>query len=128
MWGDKVQNKDELRHLDQEVGARLKARRKVLGWSLTKVADELGISYQQVQKYELGQNRIGASRLITFSKLYEVPITHFFLGLEEASKSETVELDPDHLETARIFNAIPCDETKRTLKSLMRALAEPALD
>lgn len=118
-----MDNKEELRELDKQVGARLKARRKMLGWSLTKVADHLGISYQQVQKYELGQNRIGASRLITFSKLYEVPITHFFTGLEEASADSEVELNPEVLEVARSIQHVKSEETRRAIRGLLKTLS-----
>jgi transcriptional regulator with XRE-family HTH domain len=116
--------KEELKEMDRQVGARLKARRKTLGMSLTQVANKLGISYQQIQKYELGNNRVGASRLLSFSKLYEVPITQFFTGLEEASKGEKVELDGKIIETARAITLIKDDRSRKAIKALIRSLVD----
>jgi transcriptional regulator with XRE-family HTH domain len=64
--------------VDQHVGSRLKHRRSLLGWSQEKVAESVGVTFQQVQKYERGLNRISASRLFQFSKTLDVPVSYFF--------------------------------------------------
>ena len=66
--------------VDKHVGTRVKMRRKMLGMSQTKLGDGLGITFQQVQKYENGANRIGASRLQHISDILQVPVPFFFKG------------------------------------------------
>lgn len=64
--------------VDAHVGARLRIRRNLLGISQEVLADKLGITFQQLQKYEKGVNRVGAGRLYRLSKLLNVPISYFF--------------------------------------------------
>ena len=64
--------------IDVEVGRRAKARRQALGLSQESLADALGVTFQQVQKYEKGTNRISASRLIVMSQVLQMPIADFF--------------------------------------------------
>ena len=64
--------------IDVHVGSRVKQRRIVLGMSQDKLAKELGLTFQQVQKYERGTNRIGASRLHDMSRILTVPVAFFF--------------------------------------------------
>ena len=66
--------------VDKHVGSRVRMRRKMLGMSQTKLGDALGITFQQVQKYEKGTNRIGASRLQHISHMLQVPVPYFFEG------------------------------------------------
>jgi transcriptional regulator with XRE-family HTH domain len=66
--------------IDQHVGARLRMRRLMLNISQSGVADALGLTFQQVQKYEKGANRISASRLQQLCKILEVPVSFFFDG------------------------------------------------
>jgi transcriptional regulator with XRE-family HTH domain len=63
---------------DRHVGSRVCMRRKMLSMSQTKLADALGVTFQQVQKYEKGTNRISASRLQQISRALQVPISFFF--------------------------------------------------
>ena len=65
---------------DKKIGKRLRKLRKAKGYSLEEVARLIGLSYQQVQKYETGQNRISAVRLWQFARLYQVDIRSFFRG------------------------------------------------
>jgi len=69
--------------VDKFVGQRLKSRRILLGMSQEKLAESAGITFQQVQKYERGTNRISSSRLLKFSKVLQVPIGFFFEGSDE---------------------------------------------
>src|SRR5215210_7469283 len=64
--------------IDVRVGARLRLRRNMLGLSQEKLGEMIGLTFQQVQKYERGANRIGASRLYQLSRVLDVPVTFFF--------------------------------------------------
>ena len=64
--------------VDVYVGTRLKIRRLELGLSQNKIGEMTGITFQQVQKYEKGSNRIGSSRLYEFAKILKVPVSYFF--------------------------------------------------
>jgi len=75
--------------IDVHVGARLRARRTLLGLSQTALGDVIGISFQQLQKYEKGSNRISASRLYDVSKLMDVDIGYFFDEMGQAIESES---------------------------------------
>jgi len=70
---------------DQHVGSRVRMRRKMLAMSQGKLGAALGLTFQQVQKYEKGTNRIGASRLQQISHILRVPVTFFFEGTPNAS-------------------------------------------
>lgn len=67
--------------VDRHIGSRVRARRTMLGMSQEKLADALGLTFQQVQKYEKGVNRIGASRLLHIAGILDVSIEFFFEGL-----------------------------------------------
>jgi transcriptional regulator with XRE-family HTH domain len=69
---------------DKHVGARVRMRRMMLGMSQEKLGDALGLTFQQVQKYEKGANRIGASRLQQISNILQVPVSFFFEGAPNA--------------------------------------------
>ena len=73
---------------DKHVGARVRMRRLMLGMTQEKLADQLGLTFQQVQKYEKGTNRISASRLQQLCNILDVPISFFFeQAPQSASKS-----------------------------------------
>jgi transcriptional regulator with XRE-family HTH domain len=69
---------------DKHVGARVRMRRMMLSMSQEKLGDALGLTFQQVQKYEKGANRIGASRLQQISNILQVPVSFFFEGAPNA--------------------------------------------
>lgn len=73
--------------IDSHVGERIKLRRRVLGYSQEKLAEELGITFQQVQKYERGLNRVGASRLWKLAKILAVSVNFFYDGLDDEPKT-----------------------------------------
>lgn len=64
--------------IDAHVGARVRLRRTLLGLSQEKLGDALGLTFQQIQKYERGANRIGASRLFDLSRVLDVPVSFFY--------------------------------------------------
>lgn len=78
-------------NVDSYVGQRIKAAREGLGLSQEKLAFDLGISFQQVQKYERGFNRVGASRLYQISQALNKPVAHFFEGLGDSVSIGTTE-------------------------------------
>src|ERR1700731_4074916 len=69
---------DKPNPIDVHVGTRVRLRRTLLGMSQEKLGDALGLTFQQVQKYERGANRIGASRLYDLSRVLDVPVSFFF--------------------------------------------------
>ena len=71
---------------DQHVGARVRMRRKIVAMSQEKLGAALGLTFQQVQKYENGTNRMGASRLQQMSDILQVPVEFFFEGAPNASE------------------------------------------
>lgn len=72
--------------VDRHVGLRIRLRRSMLGLSQEKLAEELGITFQQVQKYEKGLNRVGASRLWDLSQVLGVPVDFFYMDMDEAAR------------------------------------------
>src|SRR5579883_3316499 len=78
------QKADRPNPIDVHVGSRVRLRRTLLGMSQEKLGDAIGLTFQQVQKYERGANRVGASRLFELSRVLDVPVSFFF-----------DELDPD---------------------------------
>jgi transcriptional regulator with XRE-family HTH domain len=72
--------------VDAHIGLKIRARRNLLGLSQTELADAAGITFQQIQKYEKGVNRVGASRLQQFSDALGVPPSYFFEGVPTVGK------------------------------------------
>ncbi len=70
-----------IHEVDLHVGSRIRLRRRILGISQTKLGDALGLTFQQIQKYENGSNRVSASRLFEISQILSVEPAFFFLGL-----------------------------------------------
>lgn len=80
--------------IDAYVGAQIKQRRTAVGMSQTELANHLGITFQQVQKYEKGSNRVSASRLYEIAELLSVKLESFFVGVEEViNKKNTKKAD-----------------------------------
>lgn len=73
--------------VDIHVGGRLRLRRTLLGYSQEKIGEAVGLTFQQIQKYERGANRMGASRLYQFSRILDVPVSFFFDDLPEEIKT-----------------------------------------
>ncbi len=77
--------------IDRHVGSRVRMRRMMLGMSQEKLGDALGLTFQQVQKYEKGANRIGASRLQQISQILQVPVSFFFEGVPSPRTDQRLE-------------------------------------
>jgi len=91
---ENVPNQRSANSVDGHVGSRVRLRRLELGMSQEKLADQLGITFQQVQKYERGTNRIGASRLHQIALVLQTPITYFFEGASETVLPSSHEASP----------------------------------
>lgn len=118
--------------IDIELGARIKARRKLLGMSQSALAEQLGITFQQVQKYEKGQNRVGSSRLqATAQILGTTPAALFGEGgadatavLPEVQAIEQLVGSPDGLALNRAFVKIRDERVRRSVIALVTALSK----
>jgi transcriptional regulator with XRE-family HTH domain len=112
--------------VDRLVGARLKERRTMLGLSQDDLAQRIGITYQQLHKYENAVNRISASRLFLCAQELNAPIDYFFDDLSGPRSAE--DRQPRHrrsLSFSRAFNEISEAHLQRALVELARVLAEP---
>src|SRR5215469_1708156 len=101
---------------DQHVGARVRMRRKIVAMSQEKLGAALGLSFQQVQKYERGANRIGASRLQQISHILQVPVEFFFEGAPNASAPH----GSNELSTAEIDDFVSDSDGLRLIRAFMR--------
>ena len=127
--------------IDLHVGSRVRMRRKILRISQEKLAEGLELTFQQVQKYERGSNRISASKLFEIAKALSTPVSYFFDGLNEAPSSTLLgfaEVGNDQfvhdflmtsegMELAMLFPKIPKGRVRRRLLDLVRAMGEPNL-
>jgi transcriptional regulator with XRE-family HTH domain len=124
--------------VDVHVGNRLKLRRTMIGMSQDKLGQTIGLTFQQIQKYEKGTNRIGASRLYQFATVLDVPPGWFFEGLEgqpvearngtllEAAPQETPPLatfSREDIELLRAFQSVTNPTLRRRVMELVRAMA-----
>jgi transcriptional regulator with XRE-family HTH domain len=120
------------RPVDRHVGQRLRLRRQILDVSQMDLARRLGITFQQVQKYEKGANRISASRLVEIAAALEVPVTYFFDGLDGAheggGKDDDLLIDSNGAALLRAFNRISDKAVQRALISLAQAASASTAD
>ncbi len=93
--------------VDVHVGARLRRRRTLLGMSQTKLGEAVGLTFQQVQKYERGANRISASRLYDLSGMLEVPIEYFFSDMPTAVAASSPTLKGGRAKESRVTSPTP---------------------
>ena len=118
--------------IDIHVAARLRMRRMLQGVSQEALAARIGVTFQQIQKYEKGQNRIGASRLFQLAQALSAPVDYFFEGLP-TEEGETPAVDPAVLESLTssegmqlhvAFQKIRGSQTRRRVVDLLSAMAE----
>ena len=118
--------------VDIHVGKRVRHRRWMVGMTQQQLAEQVGIKFQQIQKYETGMNRVSASRLWDMASALSVPVSFFFEGLENHA-DETVSdaipgdilADKEALELVRSYYAIP-ENQRRRLFELARVLSDVA--
>jgi transcriptional regulator with XRE-family HTH domain len=119
----------DTRHIDEQIGHNVRECRKSSGKNQQYTASLMGISFQQLQKYETGKNRISASRLFQLSQIFDVPITRFFINLpgDEIKAQSNSMLQhrctaKESDQISRLFASITDDELKRRLILLLRQL------
>ncbi len=128
-------------YVDAHVGGRLRERRILLGFNQTRLGESLDLSFQQIQKYERGIDRISVGRLVHLAQALDVPITYFFeelSGLDESTpevlksalksdKSDTIPADPmsttETLELVQAYYQIEQPELRKRVFNLIRSLA-----
>jgi transcriptional regulator with XRE-family HTH domain len=140
--GEKV-NKRAPHPMDIHVGSRVRLRRMMKGLSQDRLGEELGLTFQQVQKYEKGVNRIGASRLFDIARILEVPVQFFYddfgdgpetlIGFAETSGPEFVDeksdffatlATPEGMQLCRAFARIDDSNVRRRILDLVKTLAD----
>ncbi|PHP69193.1 transcriptional regulator [Zhengella mangrovi] len=136
-----TENKKKPNPIDIHVGSRIRLRRNMLGMSQEKLGESLGITFQQIQKYEKGTNRVGASRLQAISDVLQVPVAFFFEdapgqsnapeGLaEDSSTSYVVDFlnSTEGLQLNRAFVKISDPKVRRKVIDLVRTLGDSDAD
>lgn len=119
--------------IDRHVGLRIRMRRKELGVSQERLAESIGLTFQQVQKYERAANRVSASKLWEVARALDANIGYFYEGLGDgvtvggsSQPRETLQdflLTPEGMELAAVFPKIPKGRVRRKLLELVRAMA-----
>ncbi|OJU70613.1 MAG: transcriptional regulator [Rhizobiales bacterium 63-7] len=133
-----IENKKKPNPIDIHVGSRIRLRRTMLGMSQEKLGESLGITFQQIQKYEKGTNRVGASRLQNIASILNVPVSFFFEdapgehqteqgGFAEANSSSYVVdflSSSEGLQLNRAFVKTSDPKIRRKLIDLVKSLAD----
>ena len=120
--------------VDVYVGGRVRLRRTLLGMSQEKLADQLGITFQQVQKYENGTNRVGASRLYDISSALNVAVDFFFEGVtgkvkaskvaESGPSMDTLLKSKETVELVKAFHTIKDPAIRKKMLEMIKAVAK----
>ena len=124
--------------IDRHVGLRIRMRRKELGVSQERLAESIGLTFQQVQKYERAANRVSASKLWEMARALNTSIAYFYEGLSSTPEPvgsnlprETVQdflMTPEGLELASSFPKIPQGRLRRKILDLVRVMSEESED
>ena len=114
-------------NIDQIVGRNIRIHRLTKGWSQTALGGRIGVTFQQIQKYENGKNRVGSGRLFQIAALLDVPVTSFFEGgeltLRESGPSPVQLLaEPLCLRLVQAFSAISDRQTRRAVVVLVESI------
>ena len=123
--------KKQVNPIDIQVGNRVRIRRMLIGMSQEKLGDMLGLTFQQVQKYEKGVNRIGAGRLFEVARILNVPVDFFYEGVSAAVQVESdgapvMEFvsSGEGLQLALAFMKIKDIKVRKRMLDLVKSLAE----
>lgn len=130
-----VENKKKPNPIDVHVGARIRLRRNMLGMSQERLGESLGITFQQIQKYEKGTNRVGASRLQAIARILSVPVAFFFedapgrepgAGMAEEPSDYVAEVPntAEGMQLNRAFVRISDPKVRRRILDLVKVLSE----
>jgi transcriptional regulator with XRE-family HTH domain len=137
---------DEPNPVDVYVGQKLKARRTLIGMTQEKLAEATGITFQQVQKYEKGRNRLSASRIFQFSRVLNIPVAYFFdgffssdtlIGLQggfadnaqeafesEADAADDVMLQKETIDLVRTYYTITDEKLRKDFLKMLKQMAK----
>ena len=122
---------------DRLIGRRLKTYRDIKGISQTELGEALGVTFQQIQKYESGKNKVSVSRLIDVCKILDTSLMTFLSGLEDAKKAPVIAIsdvkqdkliqDPERnkeiAELLKVYNSVEADEDRQEILNVLKALA-----
>ena len=114
--------------VDRHVGSRVRRRRLIVGMSQEKLGEALGLTFQQVQKYEKGANRIGSGRLQQIALTLQVPISYFYDGQGEDGSSRSpipaeLVVDKDSADLLKAFNSLADQTMRQALLNMAQAAA-----
>lgn len=111
---------------DIHIGGRVRERRILQGMSQEKLGEAVGLTFQQIQKYERGANRIGGSRMYALAKALDVPPAYFFEGLDDkaAAPADTTLLTRETLELVRHFHGIKDWGVRKQVFGLVKTIAK----
>src|SRR5947209_3163547 len=134
---EKSEDQDRLPNpIDRHVGLRIRLRRKELGVSQERLAEAIGLTFQQVQKYERAANRVSASKLWEMSRALSTNIGYFYEGLADDKERpgsnvprrsmQEFLMTPEGIELAAVFPKIPKARLRRKVLDLVRAMAGEA--
>ena len=118
------------KRVDNHVGKRIRERRALMGLTQQDLADALNLSYQQLQKYETGANRISAGRLYELATRLETDIGYFFEGVEHVAASGPIEhggKDRSTIHLVRDFSGIGDPDIRSAISGLVKALSRQGL-
>ena len=137
---------DEPNPVDVFVGQKLKARRTLIGMTQEKLAEATGITFQQVQKYEKGRNRLSASRLFQFGRVLNIPVSYFFdgffstdtlIGLQggfadneqepfeaETETNDDVMLQKETIDLVRTYYTITDEKLRKDFLKMLKQMAK----
>jgi transcriptional regulator with XRE-family HTH domain len=136
----RLYNERKAQPVDVHVGKRIRMRRSLLGISQEKLAESVGVTFQQIQKYERGTNRISASRLHQLAQTLDVPIDYFYQEFSEAgnrrprhglsdNQQESIGTDDrlytrETLDLLKVYYSVTDNRKRRKLLNIIRSMAE----
>lgn len=126
--------------MDIHVGQRIKVRRSLLGLSQEKLAESVGVTFQQIQKYERGTNRVSAGRLFELSKILDVPVNFFFEQYEKSKAGHAIPGMADNEQAAfdhsdimtrkettdllRVYYSVQDENARKDIMKFIKSMAE----
>jgi transcriptional regulator with XRE-family HTH domain len=132
-----IKTKDAPDDRDRIIGLRVKAYRDIKGYSQTELGEKIGVTFQQIQKYENGKNKVSVSRLIDICKVLDVSLMNFISGLEKPTEAQIISVsdvkqdkiinDPDRnkeaAELLKVYNSVESAEDRAEIMNVLKALA-----
>lgn len=113
-------HKSSISEMNVLIGKNIRLERKLAGRSQSDIGEAIGVTFQQIQKYERGSNSISGARLAMLSSFLNVPVSNFYMQKHERPLHEQVDMDADTLQLLRIISVLPT-EKKRALAVVISA-------